>query len=53
MDNSASSPLLFRGGAARLGSLLTSRSGVVSGHARSASRIATIPNPSSEEEGGL
>ena len=46
-------PLLFRGGGARLGSLLPSRSGVVLRTTQAAMRLATTPIPSSEEEGGL
>ncbi len=48
MDKREIQPLLFRGGAVRLASLLASRSWVVSAALGMAS---TTPNPSSEEEG--
>ncbi len=49
MDNPETKPLLFRGGAARLASLLASRSGVVLAALLADARHH--PNPSSEEEG--
>ncbi len=49
MGKSETKPLLFRGGAARLASLLASGSGVVPSALRDAA--PTTPNPSPKEEG--